>query len=292
MKLSTVLTLPVFLLAVNAQPLFSMEKNVMTASTETIIELLEEQTPAAKGVTIGAGIDLIVKGLGLNIDNIRFIKAPKATDYYRNANDKAPYASSLIIAANNGIQLNPATRFDNAMTREQFALALYQAMTFKEQYPANMMWIIVKDEAKFSKDALNAVQMLVKFNVVKLENGSFRPKAPITSQEAATMIKKATAFIREAKEREQGSNPSAEEVTFTSTPVNNKVNSIVISRGSKPNAGYRIAVTGISFTDNKEAVIRYKLIDPAPGDMTAQVITEPKAETYVGKEFKVVLEKE
>lgn len=243
-------------------------------------------------VSFGQGIALIVKGLGLNIDNIRFIKEPKATDYFVNANNKASYAPSLIIAANNGIKLSRTIKPETAMTREQFALSLYQAIQSTGQYPTNMMWLHVGDEASFSGQTLSAVQTLIKFNVVTLENEKFRPKAYITTTEATKMVENAATFIQSHKTANAGATKPEDEVTFTSTPVNDSVNTILISRGSKPNSGYQIAVTGIVFSESGEAVIHYKLTDPAPDKSYLQVITEPTAATFVSSTYRIRLEKE
>lgn len=277
MNLYTAVALPVFLLALNPQDLYSKDKPVT-----------EYTAPKPQSrISFGSGIDLIVKGLGLNIDNLRFIKAPKATDYFKLANDKAPYAEALIIAANNGIQSGRNLRPEAPATREQFALALYEAIQGTGQYPVNMMWLNIKDEKSFSGNALNAVQTLIKFNVAALENGNFRPKAYITKAEASKMVKSAADFVQSHKGNAGGEPATTDGVTFTTTPVNDQVNSVVLSAGSKPTGGYQLLVTRIDFTEEKEAIIYYKLTSPAPGSMTIQVITEPKAETFVPAGYRV-----
>lgn len=56
-------------------------------------------------ISAATAVSLIVKGLNLNIDNIRFIKEPKASDYYTKVKDNAPYAGDFIIAQFNGLEL-------------------------------------------------------------------------------------------------------------------------------------------------------------------------------------------
>ncbi|HEY9257470.1 protease complex subunit PrcB family protein [Chitinophaga sp.] len=282
MNLYMAVALPVFFLTLQPQEVYSKEKPVTTYAAPK---------PQSR-ISFGSGIDLIVKGLGLNIDNIRFIKAPKASDYFKLANDKASYAQSLIIAGNNGIESGRDRNPESSATREQFALALYEAITAKNQYPVNMMWLIIKDEKSFTGNSLNAVQTLIKFKVVALENGNFRPKAYITKSEATAMVKNAAAFIASHKETAGEGQPAAGGVTFTATPVNDQVNSVVLSAGSKPTGGYELHITRIDFTTGNEAIIHYKLSAPAPGSMNIQVITEPKAETFVGTAYKVTLQEE
>lgn len=282
MNLYTAVALPVFLLTLQPQDLYSKEKPVT-----------EYTAPKPQSrISFGNGIDLIVKGLGLNIDNIRFIKAPKASHYFKLANDKAPYAQSLIIAGNNGIESGRDQNPESPATREQFALALFEAITHKNQYPVNMMWLIIKDEKSFTGNALNAVQTLIKFKVVALENGNFRPKAYITKTEAAAMVKKAAEFVASHKETAGQGQPADGAVTFTTIPVNDQVNSVVLSAGSKPTGGYELRITRIDFTKTNEAIIHYTLTAPASGSMNIQVITEPKATTFIGTAYKVTLKED
>ncbi|WP_316836589.1 protease complex subunit PrcB family protein [Pedobacter nutrimenti] len=247
------------------------------------------QKVAATKVNFGHGVDLIVKGLGLNIDAIRFVKEPKATDYFVYANNKAVYAKSLIIAANNGIKLDRKVKLENPMTREQFATNLNEAIQATGNYPVNMMFIVIKDEAAFSKGSA-AVQNLIKFNVLALEKGNFRPKAFITESEAVKMVQKAAEFVRAHKEKEDTS--VREEVTMVSTAVNPDVNRITISRGTKPNSGYQIMINRIDFSAKGEAVVHYSLVNPTAGHSYLQVITEPRAETYISSFYKASLKKD
>ncbi|MDQ0107206.1 hypothetical protein J2T02_002323 [Chitinophaga terrae (ex Kim and Jung 2007)] len=238
----------------------------------------------AERLSFGQGISMIVKGLELNIDNIRFIKAPKATDYFKYADNNAAYANDLIIAANNGVNSNRSVKPSSPATREQFALALYEAIQAIGQYPVNMMWINIKDQKSFSRNTLNAVQTLIKFKVVELQDGSFKPKSYITPAEAREMVDKAAAFVKGHKAA-----VNKPEVSFTVTPVNDQVNSVILSAGEKPTSGYILTVTSIVF-NGEEAVIHYRLTTPEPGSMNLQVITNVTATTYIPANYKVVLQ--
>ncbi|MBE9598148.1 protease complex subunit PrcB family protein [Pedobacter sp. MC2016-24] len=280
MKLLTALIIPTLLLATANEPLITIKNNPVK---------IEIQKPISK-VSFGKGIDLIVKALGLNIDNIRFIKAPKATDYVVKADNKAYYAQSIIIAACNGIKLNRSMNPAASMTREQFAIGLNEGIQGTGNYPVNMMWLQVNDEKKFGQGGLASVQNLVKFNVVKLENGNFRPKALITATEAAKMLNLAAAFVKAHREANVEGR-TYEEVTLTSSAVNSEVNKIVLSRGEKPNSGYQIIINRIVFTAS-EATVHYQLSDPKSGNSYLQVITNPKAETFIGSMYKIKLQKD
>lgn len=278
MKLFNLFVIPVLLLATANEPVQA-----------SLISIKTEQIKPVNRLTYGRGIDLIVKGLGLNIDNIRFVKEPKATDYVAKADNKAAYANSIIIASCNGIKLNKALNPLAAMTREQFALHLNEAIQSTGQYAVNMMWLLIKDEKSFSPDALSAVQNLVKFNVVALEKGSFRPKALITIAEATKMVKNAATFVK-SHQAGKPAPATEQEVSMNISPVNAAVNKVSLSRGSKPNSGYQISISSIVFSKN-EAIVHYQLSDPKAGNSYLQVITEPTAETFVSSAYQVVLKK-
>lgn len=281
MKLLTAFVIPTLLLATANEPATQI-RNI------GLVEI-EIQKTVTK-VSFGKGVDLIVKGLGLNIDNIRFIKEPKATDYVAKADNKAYYAQSIIIAACNGIRLNRLMNPAALMTREQFAISLNEGIQGTGDYPVNMMWLQINDEKSFGRAGLAAIQNLVKFDVVKLEKGNFRPKALITSAEAIKMVNAAAGFVkihRDANARAI----SDKEVAIISTPINAVVNKVTLSRGEKPNSGYQILINSIVFTAT-EAIIHYQLSDPKPGNSYLQVITNPKAETFIGSIYKVKLQKD
>jgi len=282
MKLLTAFVIPTLLLATTNEPLIPIKNADLVVSAEI-------QKPASK-VSFGKGVDLIVKALGLNVDNIRFIKAPKATDYVAKADNKAYYAQSIIIAACNGIKLSPSMNPAAPMTREQFAISLNQGIQGTGNYPVNTMWLQINDEKSFGQVGLAAVQNLVKFDVVKLEKGNFRPKNLITATEAVKMLNAAAAFVKLHLDANAGA-ISDQEVAITSTPINAAVNKVVLSRGEKPNSGYQIVINRIVF-NGAEAIVHYQLSDPKPGNSYLQVITNPKAETFVGSAYKVLLKKD
>ena len=79
-----------------------------------------------ENITAAQGIQLIVNALKLNIDNIRFIKAPLATDYFVKANNEAWYANALIIASVKGLPLANDLEPNQAWTKEEFTYSSYR----------------------------------------------------------------------------------------------------------------------------------------------------------------------
>jgi len=273
------------------------QAKIEALSEAGIVSGMDETTFAPRSqMTYAQGVHLIVKGLGLNIDNIRFFKKPEASDYFDHVADDAWYVPSLIIAVHNGLPLSRDFDPNAAITREQFAVYVYKAVLTKGSYALNKMYIVLADEADVAPDAMNAIQDLVKMNIVQLEDGKFRPQAAITRSEAAAQLYDAIQFIETHKAlpsdgaAEQPA--TGDEVTVITTPINDAVNEVVLSRGMKPNPGYGIAVTSIDFSKPGEAVVHYRLSEPDPDKMYAQVMTEPQATTYIASALKVTLQQD
>jgi hypothetical protein len=286
-KWSLIMTLVLGVMLVCSQSVFAFsdiqgdpaEAKIIALQKAGIISGLDDKTFDPKGkVTTAAGVHLLVKGLDLNLDRLRFIKEPKASDSFDNVPNDAWYAPSMIAAIHNGIPLTRDLQPQSTLTREAFAAYLFGALTTKVNYVSTMIWVEIKDQD-------------VKSKIAPLENGSFRPKAEITRSEAADMLYNAIQFIKDNPNLgEQPTTPApegSEEVTVASVAVNADVNKIVLSRGTKPNAGYGIKIVSVDFTSEGQATIRYTLQNPEPDHMYAQVITEPKAETYVSSAYKV-----
>lgn len=135
-------------------------------------------------------VSLIVKALELNLDTVRFIKAPKATDYFKNANDEAWYANALIIAAVNGLEFPSDFDPNKKLTREEFTYNFIRAMELTKEMPMiKMMYIEVKDEDQLNGEYSGAIQRAINYGVIKLDaEGKFHPKTEITRVDAVEEI--------------------------------------------------------------------------------------------------------
>lgn len=76
-----------------------------------------------------------------------------------------------------------------------------------------------------------------------------------------------------------------EKVELEVEAVNENIDKIILKREEKPHAGYDIVIAGIDFSSDKEAFVRYYLIEPAEGEFYAQVITQPEAYVYIPSEY-------
>jgi len=270
------------------------------AQRENIMELKERGVVTGVGngkfapherMTAQTAIPLIVKGIGLNLDRFRFMKPPVASDYFTKIADDAWYAEAFVIAHMNGLPID--TDIDPAapVSREQFAQWLVRAVFTTGDYPMIKMLIVVGDEDRISEGYAGDIQAALLLRIAELDKeGNFRPQETVTRAEAAVMVRNAIRLI-EDRQRELENQPPASdpvttgEVTASAEAVNEDIRKITLSWGEKPHAGWSIRIEGIDFVDSDSAVVRYSLYSPDPTALYAQVITEPKATTYVPMQY-------
>jgi hypothetical protein len=151
-------------------------------------------------LTAGQGIQMIVKALGLNIDTIRFVKAPQATDYFAKAKNDVWYSQSLIIAANNGLDLPANLDPDEKWTKESFTRELVYALEGHNIFHLmKLPPIEIKDQDAITIDKLGPVQLAIYKGITSLDpDGNFHPQADITRAQAAEMIYNALEYIHPA----------------------------------------------------------------------------------------------
>jgi hypothetical protein len=149
-------------------------------------------------VTAAQGIQLIVNAFGLNIDNIRFIKEPKATDYFSKANDNAWYANALIIASLNDMGLPADLDPNSKWTKEDFTYYLVRVMEKQGNLPViKLVPADIKDGDQMNALYSGAVQRALHYNLTALNSdGKFLPKESITRSEAAIQVYNALTYLK------------------------------------------------------------------------------------------------
>jgi hypothetical protein len=244
-------------------------------------------------ISYAQSVQMIVKGLDLNMDLLRFIKQPLATDFYTNISNDAWYANAFIIAHYIGLDIPKEVNPNSVFTREQFGDLLVRALEKKGDFPLIKMFIQFKDEDQITSGLQSSLQRLVLYKIAELDkNGKFYPKRELTRGEAASWLYNTIHFL-EAHPQQPVLTPvpaPSAEVTVNVEKVSNDVNKVTLSRGEKPNAGYGIEINSIRFAQDGQAVVTYTLSDPKPDMMYVQVITTPKAETFISSKYKVVAE--
>ncbi|CAH1210474.1 hypothetical protein PAECIP111892_03502 [Paenibacillus auburnensis] len=148
-------------------------------------------------VTAAQGIQMFVNALDLNIDLLRFFKAPLATDYFPNASNDAWYAEALIIAANNDIGLPSNLDPGKSWTREEFTHQLMLAIQKHSNLPMiKIMPVDIADSTEFTGGSDGSVQLALVLGIAALDSsGKFHPAADITRAEAAEMVYNALEYI-------------------------------------------------------------------------------------------------
>jgi hypothetical protein len=246
-------------------------------------------------LTYAQGVHLIVKSLDLNIDTLRFIKEPKASDYYKNVPDNAWYADSFIIAYHNGMTLDAEVDPTETMTREQFTHHSFQALETTGEYAFIQIFKLIKDEADINPDYMNSIQKMLILGAVETNEASkFQPTKKITRKEAALALYEVREFMKDQKQVQQPTAPELlEEIPMEVEKVNEDIQKVTLSWGEKPNSGYRMTIERITFNEETaEALIQYKLHMPSnePHISYAQVLTYPKAVTYISSAYTPVIQ--
>ncbi|BBH21174.1 hypothetical protein Back11_25190 [Paenibacillus baekrokdamisoli] len=242
-------------------------------------------------LTYASGISIVVKGLGLNIDNLRFVKQPLASDSFPKAKNDAWYSDSLVIAAYNGLDLPKDLDPSAVMTREQFAHLLFRGIEKTGDYAFPEIYALLNDEAAVSTTYMDSIQKLLTISVIKLDaKNNFNPKLAITRGEAAGWLYDAAQFVKKnaSNQPAPGTKHSfpLSDLTLSIKAITPEVNEVTIT-AQAPNSGYGMHITSLTF-DGDQAVIDLEPTFPKPGMMYLQVITKVKVVTYVASNYKPV----
>ncbi|RTE01386.1 S-layer homology domain-containing protein [Paenibacillus whitsoniae] len=265
------------------------QEAIMSLKERGIVSGFDNEHFVPRGkISYAQSVQMIVKGLGLNLDHIQFFKKPLASDSFTNVPDDAWYADAFIIANFNNMSIPRDVNPNGTITREQFANLLVSALESKGDFPMVKMFVIIKDEDQITPELQGTIQRLLLYKIAALDGeGNFNPKAELTRGEAATWLYNA---IKVLEAHSHAETPQTENVSVSVEKVTDDVNKVTLSRGSKPTGGYAIDIQSITFKDRGHAVVTYVLRNPAPGEMVTQMVTEPKAVTYVASGYEVTAE--
>jgi hypothetical protein len=239
-------------------------------------------------LTYAEGVSLIVKGLDLNIDHIRFIKMPLASDYFPNVANDAWYSQSFIVAGNYDLGIDKSIKPTDVMTREQFAHHLFKAILTKGDYAFTEIFLLIKDQADITEAYSDSIQKLLITNIAELDKASkFYPKQSITRSDAAGWLHGAINFVKNTPPIETLPEIPTFDLKLDVAAVNKDINKVTVST-QVPHPGYGIRIAGITF-EGDQAIIQVETVMPNPDQMYPQVITDVQVSTYVDAAFKPVL---
>lgn len=230
----------------------------------------------------------IVQGLKLNIDDIRFFKEPKASDYYTKVKDNAPYAQAFIIAQFTGLDLPKDIDPNAYVTREQFAKWLYGGLSSTGEYMWIDLYVEVKDANKVSKGYMESIQKLLIANIASLDSHSrFWPKMDVTKAQADRMVKRTQQFVEKNNTPVNPEVGILTDVKLSSEAYGADATRVTVS-ALAPHRGYGIEIAGVQFSKG-QAIVSYRVVQPDPAALYAQVVTEVKAYAYIPNGYKAVL---
>jgi len=232
------------------------------------------------------GIALLVKGFKLKDDRV-YIKEPKASDYFTKIKDNAWYAPSFIIANAEGLDLPKDIDPAAAMTREQFAHYLFQAMTANRSLAIIELAILFDDEDQVAPAYKGSVQKLLVTKIATLDKSRFNPKQPITRGAAAGWLYNGIQFVQDRDDSESGGG-SAYDMKLAVHAVNHSVNEVSVT-ATLPHPGYGLRIGSITFRGDT-AFISVEITQPDPDRMYPQVLTDATVVTYVSADYKPVLD--
>ncbi len=234
-----------------------------------------------------SAIMLIVGAFELNLDNLRFVKKPEASDYYSKVKNDDRYDGAFVIALYRGLDIPKDIDPSAKVTKEQFSHWLFQAISTQGEYAWPMIYTEIKDGKSIDADLMGSVQKLLNAGIVTLDkNKKFNPAGPITFSEAAGMLERALGFVEDSKPTGTVTG-NLYDFNLSKDKVNGGIYKVTVS-AMAPHPGYGIEIASIVF-DGDKAVINYRITGPEKGKLYPQVITEVKAVTYIPDNYKPVL---
>ena len=157
-----------------------------------------EFQPSAK-LTNAQAIQLISKGLQLNLDTMKFSKMPQASDNFTQIKDDAWYAESFMNAFYNNIDIPKDIDPTKPMTKEQFTYHLLQGVEKVGNLPMiKLVPVTISDENEITPMYQGAIQRSLTWNINTLHGDeSFYPQSEITRSDAAIMVFNALEFLKQ-----------------------------------------------------------------------------------------------
>jgi hypothetical protein len=295
---------PLFMIAIIAILVFSLGQTVLAFSDVSKdpnadkINALKEQGilsgyadgafKPGESLNYASAVAMIVKGLDLNIDHVRFIRMPLASDNHPNLEDDAWYSQAFVIADFYELDIPKDVKATDKITKEQFAHHLFKAMMTKGDYAFIEIFMLLNDEADVDSKYMDSIQKLLISKIVSLDKDQkFYPKQTITRGIAAAWLHDGMQYVKEVAPIEPEPEQPAYDFDLKVEAVNADINKVTVT-AQLPHPGYGLKIASISFEGDK-AILNVEVLLPDPDKMYPQVITEAKVSTYVDAKLKPVL---
>jgi hypothetical protein len=140
---------------------------------------------------------VLERAFDLDYGNMRFLKEPKASDYYYDVEDEAWYSEAVLLCAINHIFAHmDAFEGDKEVTRIEVARGIHNAFGAKGiSVPMIMLMPLYDDTAGLSQDDTNAMVFVSNTGIMKGSDNLFRPDDPIKRAELARVLNRCVELI-------------------------------------------------------------------------------------------------
>ena len=141
---------------------------------------------------------ILTNTFGLDYGTIRFIKEPVASDYYRDVDNNAWYASYVVMGAINQVLPAGDVNFypDRPATRVEVAQAIYRSFNAKGiSVPMIMMMPMFHDTGDLSQEEMNAVVFVNNTGIMRGNDNNFRPGDNLTRAEMAAVVMRCVELV-------------------------------------------------------------------------------------------------
>lgn len=164
----------------------------------------------------------------LDYGQLRFIKQPVASDFYRDVDNNSWYADAVVMCAINEIfytdyNFSPA----HNLTRIEVANAIYRSFQAKKiSVPMILMMPVYNDTQDLVQDDMNAMVFVSNTGIMKGDGQNFRPNDSLTRAELAAITSRCIELIALNE-----NNPEQEYVMKSGQEF-------ILSLASNPSTGY------------------------------------------------------
>ena len=142
---------------------------------------------------------VLVDTFQLDYGQLRFIKQPVASDYYRDVDNASRYADAVVMCAINQIfnrtednHFKPAAE----LTRMEVAGAIYRSFNAKGiSIPMIMMMPVYNDTQTLAQEDMNALIFVSNTGIMRGDGQNFRPADRVTRAELARTINRCISLI-------------------------------------------------------------------------------------------------
>jgi predicted secreted protein len=173
---------------------------------------------------------VLVDTFQLDYGQLRFIKQPAASDYYRDVDNTSWYANAVVMCAINQIfNRTENNSFEPAaeLTRMEVARAIYRSFNAKGiSIPMIMMMPVYNDTQELVLEDMNALVFVSNTGIMRGDGQNFRPADRVTRAELARIINRCINLIN-LNENNNGQDYSV--------PVGQ---TFILSLPSNPSTGY------------------------------------------------------